>query len=124
MNRGFSLVELMVALLLLQMGVLATVGMVHLAQENTRRADHTLRSVLSAGWTADSLARSASAGPGRATYPWGELVWSATPEPFPTLRVAAWSPRESDTLAVLLALPLPISSVSPWPDSVALDERW
>ena len=63
MRRGFSLVELLLALLLLQVGILATAGMVLLSQQNFRRAELTLRGLLEAGWIADSLARAGGGGP-------------------------------------------------------------
>ena len=124
MNRGFSLVEVVLALLLLQVGVLATVGMVLLSQRNFRRAELTLRGVLEAVWVADSLSGSGSGGPGATLRPWGEVSWVDASTPVKGLRVSAVSSLEADTLATVLALP-PLR-VSPllWPGAVSQEERW
>jgi type II secretory pathway pseudopilin PulG len=104
MRRGFSLVELLLALLLFQVGLLATAGMVFLSQQNFRRAELTLRGMLEAGWIADSLARAGEGEAGTASFPWGEIRWSPASSPVPSIRVSAWSPLEGDTLAVVWSL--------------------
>jgi hypothetical protein len=122
MNRGYSLVELILALLLLQVGVLAAVGTVHLAQEGLRRSDLTLRGVLEAARVADSLGRSGSTGSGRISYRWGEVVWRPAAGPLGAQRVVALSARDRDTLATFLALPPLPASFGPWA-SVEFPER-
>ena len=55
MRQGFSFLELIVALLVLELGVLAVAGTLLLAQRNMARAELILRGVLEAGWIGDSL---------------------------------------------------------------------
>jgi len=123
-NRGFSLVELVLALLILEIGVLATVGMVLLSQQNLRRAELTLRGVLEAGIVGDSLATAGVVAPGKASLLWGDLLWFPVSTPVQGLRVSAWVPLEGDTLAAVLAFPPLDPRTSFWPDSSALAERW
>ena len=124
MKRGFSLVELVIALLLLQVGLLATSGMFLLSQQNLRRAELTLRGVLEAGIVADSLAVAGTYDPGEAAYDWGGLSWSPVIQPVRGLRVAAWVPVENDTLAAVLGFP-PIPSTLPtWGSTLAADGGW
>ena len=120
MKRGFSLLELILALLLLQVGLLAAAGMIHLSQVNVRRAELMVRAVLEAEWIGDSILASGSMTPGVAAFPWGEVHWSPLSSPLPALRITAWSEAEADTLVTLLALarlstglPGSISSPSP-----------
>jgi hypothetical protein len=91
-NRGFSLVELIFALLILQVGVLATAGMFLISQQSLRRAELTLRGVLEAGWVADSLVMMGAVGSGKTSPLWGELLWSPVSTPVQGLRVSAWVP--------------------------------
>ena len=124
MRNGFSLIEVVLALLLLQVGVLATVGMVFLSQENFRRAELTLRGVLEAAWTADSITRAGGGGPGATLRPWGEIAWVGMGSPVPGFRVSAYSDLEADTLVTVLALPPLRGPLLLWPDSVPLEEQW
>ena len=123
MSRGFSLVELVLALLLLEIGVLATVGMFVLAQQNLRRAELTLRGVLEARVIGDSLAMVGTVASGKTSFPWGDLLWSPVSTPVQGLRVSVWVPVEGDTLAAVLSFPPMDSTISSWPDSLALAER-
>jgi hypothetical protein len=123
-TRGFSIIELIMALILLQMGVLATAGLILLAQRNLVRAELTLRGVVESRWVADSLARAGATGSGGRVMDWGELAWSPASDPIPALRVSAWSPLLRDTLVSLFALPPLTTSISTWPDSVTAEERW
>jgi type II secretory pathway pseudopilin PulG len=113
MRRGFSLVELLLALLLLQVGILATAGMVLISQQNFRRAELTLRGLLEAGWIADSLARAGGGESGTISFPWGEIRWSPESAPVPSIRASAWSALEGDTLAVVWSLPPLVNSDLP-----------
>ena len=122
MTRGFSLVEVVLALLLLQVGILATVGMILLSQENFRLAELTLRGVLEASWTADSLSQVGGGGSGVTPRVWGELLWEPMSVPIEGLRVSAVSPLEKDTLATVLALPPLNSSGLSWPDTLLPEE--
>ncbi len=105
MRRGFSLLEMVLALLLLQVGVLATVGLIHLSQRNLRRAELTMRGVLEAVWVGDSLSAEGSGASGRRVRPWGELQWSQSSAPTGGHAISVWSPVDGDTLATILALP-------------------
>jgi len=124
MNFGFSLVEVVLALLLLQVGLLATAGMVFLSQENFRRAELTTRGVLEAARTADSLAMVGGGGAGATLRPWGEISWVEIANPVDASRVSAFSFLEADTLATVLALPPLRGYLLLWPDTVPLEERW
>jgi hypothetical protein len=101
MNRGFSLVELVLSLLVFQVGILAVFGMILLSQRNLQRAELTLRGILEAGWIADSLFRSGSQGDGSLPRPWGEIHWSEDSEPVPGLMFHIWSPTLGDTLSTI-----------------------
>ena len=110
MTRGHSLLELVLALLLFQVGLLAAAGLVHLSQVNFRRAELTVRATLEADWIGDSLLAEGDLAPGVSTFSWGDLHWSVLSSPVPGLRIAAWSELEADTLLALLALrPLAMS---------------
>lgn len=112
MRQGFSLVEVILGLLLLQLGILAAFGMVLLSQRSFNRADVTLRGVLEAGWMADSIFAVGGSGAGSQRHPWGELSWSAESSPVPGLRFTVWSPVHGDTLVRWFA-PSPVRSSPP-----------
>ena len=113
MSRGFSLVELLLALLILQVGLLATAGTVFLAQRNLARAELMTRGILAARYVADSLANGPGGGGGGLTFPWGEVVWGPGAGSPPGIEVVAFSTLPDDTLAVAVAW-------APVPDSVNL----
>lgn len=117
MTRGHSLLELVLALVLFQVGLLAAAGLVHRSEVNFRRAELTVRATLEADWIGDSLLAQGALTPGAATFPWGDLQWSVLSSPVPALRIAAWSEVEGDTLLAILALPpLPMApSIAPVP---------
>jgi Tfp pilus assembly protein PilV len=108
-NRGFSLVEVVLALLVFQVGILGAVGMMVLAQKSMNRAEVRVRAVLEAEWVADSLARAGSSGSGSLDRSWGKLGWAPATHGAGGLMVVATGPL-SDTLANVLVLP-------PLPDS-------
>ncbi len=75
-RRGFSLVEVLVALVVLEIGLLGAVGMTWQAQR-TVRATETHEAVTRAVEAlADSLTRAGWTGPGRRAMAGGELRWS------------------------------------------------
>jgi hypothetical protein len=111
MREGFSLVELIIALLLLQVGLLSTAGLVLLAQRNMVRARLTLRAVTEGEWVADSLVEAGARSPGSLPRPWGEISWIPGPEGLGEVMVMAMGPGTRDTLAVLLSFPPPPSSL-------------
>jgi hypothetical protein len=109
MREGFSLVELIIALLLFQVGLFSTAGLVLLAQRNMVRARLTLRAVTEGGWVADSLVEEGARSPGSLPRPWGEISWIPDPEGLGGVKVFATGPGTGDTLAVLLSFPPPPS---------------
>ena len=99
-QAGFTLVELLVALVILQVGLLATAGMIFLAQENLARGELLIRATLEAGRLADSLGGRAGGGTGELALPWGTLRWGPAPGGAPGLRVVALALGGKDTLAM------------------------
>jgi prepilin-type N-terminal cleavage/methylation domain-containing protein len=104
MNRGFSLVELVVALLIFQIGLLATAGMVFLAQRSLLRAELTVRATLASDLVADSLEEVGEVSAGRREYAWGEITWTPASDAIGGLFVLASSALLGDTLVTLRAL--------------------
>jgi type II secretory pathway pseudopilin PulG len=108
MKRGFSLVELTIALVLLQVGILATAGMILQAQRDLTRAELVVRGVLDAQRVGDSLLALGGEGPpGRGTVStlWGEVAWSPANPGSGGVRLVARRLDEGDTLAVLSRWP-------------------
>jgi prepilin-type N-terminal cleavage/methylation domain-containing protein len=105
MNRGFSLVELILALAVFQIGILATVGMILLAQGNFRRSEMILRGLVESVRVADSLGAAGTLGSGELSTSWGGVAWSPGSGPVACLRVSAWSALGQDTLATVFAFP-------------------
>jgi hypothetical protein len=107
MTRGFSLVELLVAILVLQLGVLAVTGTVLLAQRTMSRAQLTLRAVLEAEWIGDSiLAREGEeVGSGSTVLPWGSVEWTPADLGIGGLRLVATLGPGEDTVAVVFLWP-------------------
>lgn len=99
MRRGFSLVELIFALLVLQFGILAAAGLVLLAQKNLNHAELVTRGVLEVGRVADSLARGGEEGSGSLDYSWGRILWGVPENGLGTLEVVAVPLSGEDTLA-------------------------
>lgn len=102
-RRGYSLVELIFALLIFQVGLLGVAGMILTAQQSLTRAQLILRGTLEARMTGDSLLAEGVEESGEAVRPWGALAWTrgGTGE----LKVVAVRPGEGDTLAVLRIWP-------------------
>ena len=104
MREGFSLVELVLALVVFQVGLLATAGMVFLAQQNLLRAEVTGRGILEADLVADSLEDIGEAGSGRRPYLWGEVSWAPASDQIGGLNVVAFSTLLGDTVVAFRAL--------------------
>jgi len=109
-------VELVLALLVFQVGLLATAGMILLAQRNLLRAELTVRGILEAGLVADSLERMGEIGSGLRPYLWGEVSWAPASDEIGGLTVVAFSTLLGDTLVAFRAL-------IPRQDSVTLSGR-
>jgi hypothetical protein len=117
---GFSLLELMVALLLFQVGLLAVAGMVLTAQETLRRSDLILRSSLEMVRVGDSLQRAGTAGGVRVTS-WGRIEWESGAPGDGSLRLWTLSPEGTDTLGTLLLASLPSRG---WASRPVVRGRW
>ncbi len=101
--RGFTLVEVMVALLLLQVGLLATVGLLLMSQRTVNRAELLTRSLVAADRIADSLVEAGGGGSGGQAFPWGRVEWVGGRGGGLLLRGTAHG--EGDTLVVLRVPP-------------------
>jgi len=104
---GFSLVELLFALVVFQVGILGAAGMVLMAQRNLMRAELTVRGVLEAQLVADSVRDAGAGGSGAAEHPWGEVSWGPAPGIPGGVRAVAFSRHEGDTVAVVTVWPSP-----------------
>ena len=114
---GFSLLELILALVILEVGLLGVAGMVLTAQKNLSRAQLVLRGTLEAREAGDSLLVSGLEGVGEVFLPWGILRWRGEGEG--GFEIAAVTPGGSDTLAVLRIWPPP-NGVEVVPGSIQL----
>jgi type II secretory pathway pseudopilin PulG len=107
LEGGFSLLELMFALVVFQVGVLGTAGLVLMAQRNLMRAELTVRGVLEARLVADSVMDAGAGGSGSAEHPWGEVSWSPAPGVPGGVRAVAFANHVGDTVAVVTVWPSP-----------------
>jgi prepilin-type N-terminal cleavage/methylation domain-containing protein len=86
-SRGFTLVELLVALVLLEVGLLGVAGTVVLASRTLSRAEERERAVTRAALVLDSLEGTAGGGSGAWIGAWGQLHWSRDADGRVELRV-------------------------------------
>ncbi|MGW8267741.1 MAG: hypothetical protein ACWGSQ_15355 [Longimicrobiales bacterium] len=100
---GFSLLELILALLIFQVGILGVAGMVLTAQRTLTRAHLVLRGTLEGRELADSLLAEGTEGAGEMVRPWGGLAW--TNEGPQGLKLVATTRGGRDTLAILRIWP-------------------
>jgi Tfp pilus assembly protein PilV len=105
-RAGFTILEVVLALLLVQVGVLAAAGVFYLAQESLVRAELTLRGLIEADWIGDSLATIAEPGPGSAQFPWGQVTWTQSQEVPGGWVLTSVATSGRDTLVVLPSLPV------------------
>jgi prepilin-type N-terminal cleavage/methylation domain-containing protein len=75
MSRGFTLIEVVVALVLLEIGILGVMGTLLLAGRTLTEAERTTRAAAAAAWVADSLDTHGFAGPGVDSFPGGFVRW-------------------------------------------------
>lgn len=114
---GFSLVELVLALLIFQIGILGVAGMVLTAQRTLTRAHLLLRGTLEGRKLADSLLVDGAEEAGEVARPWGGLAW--TNEGSRGLKVVATTMGGRDTLVVIRVWPPAGSRVAAY-DSLAV----
>lgn len=112
--KGFSLVELILALLIFQVGLLATAGLILTSQKDLVRAELTLIGTLEADLVADSLQKSGDPGPGNKDYLWGRVSWGQQPDEMGGFEVVAFSNLLGDTLVSLRVDPFLDHSPSSW----------
>jgi type II secretory pathway pseudopilin PulG len=104
-RSGFSLLELILALLLFEIGLLGVAGMMLVGQRTLTRAQLTMRGTLEAKRVGDSLLDAEALGEGESTRSWGGLYWMAPEDG--GLRIVATGADRADTLAYLRLWPLP-----------------
>ncbi len=75
MSRGFTLVEVVVALILLEIGVLAAAGTLVLASRALGRAERIERAVAALELVADSIGAAGSGADGARPFPGGRVLW-------------------------------------------------
>ena len=104
---GFSLLELIIALLIFQVGLLAVAGMVMTAQEDLRRSALILRGTVEAVRMGDSLMEVGVEGEGEVETGWGWMKWAPSGSAEGDLRMWALAADGVDTLAALRVWPPP-----------------
>jgi hypothetical protein len=102
---GFSLVELVLALLLFQVGLLAVAGMVLTAQEMLQRSHLVLRSTLEMTRVGDSILSLGGGEGGDLNLMWGRLAWEPMGGSEGSLRIWVVDGSGTDTLATLQLAP-------------------
>ena len=85
-ERGFTLLEVVIAILVLEVGVLAAVGTMSVAVTNLARAERLERAVASSEGVLDSLAGVAGATSGASTLAGAEIEWSVDTDGVVALR--------------------------------------
>jgi Tfp pilus assembly protein PilV len=89
MTRGFTLLEVVVALLLLEVAVLAAAGTLVVASRTLTQAELLERAVLEAEAVLDSLAATPAVTSGARPFSAGTLEWSVGPSGTVVVRAAS-----------------------------------
>jgi prepilin-type N-terminal cleavage/methylation domain-containing protein len=76
-RRGFTLVEILIAMVVLEVGLLAVCGTLWLAARTLTRAEALERAVAALEGVYDSLAAGPSAPDGARSTPRGRVVWTS-----------------------------------------------
>lgn len=111
---GFSLLELVIALVIFQVGLLGVAAMALMGQESMRRARLIMRGTVEATRVGDSILAAGGDARGQTFRPWGSLAWEETGDG--AVRITALAENDQDTLAVLLLWPrleIPESRIDP-----------
>lgn len=109
---GFTLVEAILAIVLLCTGLLAAAALGTASLHSWRRAGELTAAVVAAGEIADSLGLFGVSGGGTRAYPWGALIWD---DPVPlggrllqvVIRASAHDSTRAELLRVTATLPAP-----------------
>ena len=75
--RGFTLVEVIVAIVIFEIGALGVLGTLLIASRTMARAEALERAVVTVERVADSLSAHGAAGQGALGFPGGRVVWSS-----------------------------------------------
>lgn len=111
-SAGFTIVEAMLAIVLLCTGLLAAAALGTASLHSWRRAGDLAAAVAAAGEIADSLALFGASDGGTRRYPWGVLVWD---DPVPlggsllrvVIRASAHDSTRAELLRVTATVPTP-----------------
>lgn len=111
-SAGFTLVEAMLAIVLLCTGLLAAAALGTASLHSWRRAGELAGAVAAAGEIADSLGLFGASDGGMRQYPWGVLVWD---DPVPlggrllqvVIRASAHDTTRAELLRVTATVPAP-----------------
>ena len=111
-SAGFTLVEAMLAIMLLCTGLLAAAALGTVSLHSWRRAGELAGAVAAAGEVADSLGLFGASHGGMRQYPWGVLVWD---DPVPlggrllqvVIRASAHDTTRAELLRVTTTVPAP-----------------
>lgn len=111
-SAGFTLVEAMLAIVLLCTGLLAAAALGTASLHSWRRAGELAAAVVAAGEIADSLGLLGASAGGTRQYPWGALVWD---DPVPlggrllqvVIRASAHDTTRAELLRVTTIVPAP-----------------
>jgi prepilin-type N-terminal cleavage/methylation domain-containing protein len=112
-QAGFTLVEVMVALLILAVPVLAIQGLVGRAAAEMARARGIEEASTALAWVMDSLASVGYSGPGEHNFPYGDVTWrgeGAGEVASVTVILDGWG-RGRDTVMVRLRRPPPPADI-------------
>ena len=109
---GFTLVEALLAIVLLCTGLLATAALGSVSVHSWRRAGELTSAVVAAGEVADSFGIFGVSAGGHRRYPWGTLAWD---DPVPlggrlmqvAIRASAHDSTRAELVRVVATVPAP-----------------
>ena len=104
-RRGFTLLEVVIALLVLEIAVVGAVGVLVLASSTLGRAERLERAAALAEGVLDSLAVVSAPMDGRASYGAGDVLWAVGPGG--EIAVIAFGPAGDTLFEIASVLPPP-----------------